>query len=142
MVTNPLDRQQNLMELLGQSTRHSIVQSVLGHPEHLASASEIDYFVKDKAKKTVDEQIDVLVDEGFLAIYEYPPNKSTRGFPWIFYGFTPSAVGVLGDFNYLKGVPLARAVHQKTVKPEKIKRHEEAPRPPLPPKVRTAFRLG
>jgi hypothetical protein len=141
MTTNPLDRQRELMNVLGQETRHSIIQTLLGHPHHLASVAEIDYMVADKATKTVDEQLDVLVDAGILAEYEYPPNESTRGLPWVFYGFTPSAVGVLGDFNYLKGVPFAHAVHRSTKKTEKIRRHEEAPRPPLPTPVREAFGL-
>lgn len=138
---NPLDRQRALMELLSQETRHSIIQTLLGHPELLASADELNHFIPSKSKKTVDEQLDVLVDAEILGIYEYPPNKNTRGLPWKFYGFTEYGVGVLGDFNYLKGVPMARAVHQQTRTPEKIARHETAPRPPLPEAVRTTFRL-
>ena len=138
---NPLERQRELMELLSQETRHSIIQALLGHSEILASAAEINHFIPSKSKKTVEEQLDVLVKAGILEIYEYPPNKEKRGLPWKFYGFTEYGVGILGDFNYLKGVPMARAVHQKTRKPEKIERHETAPRPPLPESVRTAFRL-
>lgn len=139
---NPLERQRELMELLSQETRHSIIQALLGHPELLASADEINHFIPSKSKKTVEEQLDVLVEADILGIYEFPPNKEKRGLPWKFYGFTEYGVGILGDFNYLKGVPMARAVHQKTRKPEKIERHETAPRPPLPESVRTAFRLG
>ncbi len=36
---------------------------------------------------------------------------------------------------------MARAVHQKTRKPEKIERHEMAPRPFLPDPVRATLRL-
>ncbi|WP_226483359.1 ArsR family transcriptional regulator [Natrinema amylolyticum] len=138
---NPLERQRELMELLSQETRHSIIQVLVGHPKILASAAEINHFVPSKSKKTVEEQLDVLVDAEILAIYEYPPNKEKRGLPWKFYGFTEYGAGVLGDFNYLKGVPMARAVHQQTRKPEKIERHEMAPRPPLPESIRATFRL-
>ncbi|ELY45786.1 helix-turn-helix domain-containing protein [Natronorubrum tibetense] len=138
---NPLERQRELMELLSQETRHSIIQVLLGHPEALASAGEINHFIPSKSKKTVEEQLGVLVEAGILEIYEYPPNKEKRGLPWKFYGFTEYSVGILVDFNYLEGVPMARAVHQKTRTPEKIERHETAPRPPLPESVRTAFRL-
>lgn len=138
---NPLERQRELMELLSQETRHSIIQTLLGHPDVLASADEINHFIPSKSKKTVEEQLEVLVGAEILAIYDYPPNKETRGFPWKFYGFTEHGTDILGDFNYLKGVPMARAVHQKTRKPEKIERHETAPRPPLPEPVRATFRL-
>lgn len=138
---NPLERQRELMELLSQETRHSIVQALLGHPKLLASADEINHFVPSKSKKTVEEQLDVLVDADVLAVYEYPPNGERRGLPWKFYGFTEFGADVLGDFNYLKGVPMARAVHRRTRTPERIERHEAAPRPPLPEPVRTTFRL-
>ena len=138
---NPLERQRELMALLSQETRHSIVQALLGHPKHLASAAEINHFVPSKSKKSVEEQLEVLVDAEILARYEYPPNEETRGLPWKFYGFTEYGAAVLGDFNYLEGVPMARAVHRKTRKPEKIERHEAAPRPPLPEPVRATFRL-
>ncbi len=138
---NPLERQRELMELLSQETRHSIIQALLGHPELLASADEINHFIPSKSKKTVEEQLEVLVDGDVLAVYEYPPNKKERGLPWKFYGFTEYGGDILGDFNYLKGVPMARAIHKKTRKPEKIERHETAPRPPLPEPVRVTFRL-
>jgi len=138
---NPLERQRELMELLSQETRHSIIQALLGHPEVLASADELNHFVPSKSKKTVEEQLEVLVGAEILAVYEYPPNQEKRGLPWKFYGFTEYGAEILGDFNYLKGVPMARAVHQKTRKPEKIERHETAPRPPLPDAVRATFRL-
>jgi hypothetical protein len=138
---NPLERQRELMELLSQETRHSIIQALLGHPEVLASADELNHFVPSKSKKTVEEQLEVLVGADILAVYEYPPNQEKRGLPWKFYGFTEYGAEILGDFNYLKGVPMARAVHQKTRKPEKIERHETAPRPPLPESVRATFRL-
>ena len=138
---NPLERQRELMELLSQETRHSIIQALLGHPEVLASTDELNHFIPSKSKKTVEEQLEVLVGADILGVYEYPPNKEKRGLPWKFYGFTEYGAGILGDFNYLKGVPMARAVHQKTRKPEKIERHETAPRPPLPEPVRATFRL-
>ncbi|MDF9744073.1 ArsR family transcriptional regulator [Natrinema salsiterrestre] len=138
---NPLERQRELMELLSQETRHSIVQALLGHPKLLASSAELNHFVPSKSKKTVEEQLEVLVDAGIFALYEYPPNEDRRGLPWKFYGLTEYGADVLGDFNYLEGVPMARAVHRKTRKPEQIERHEAAPRPPLPESVRATFRL-
>lgn len=139
---NPLERQRELMELLSQETRHSIIQTLLGHPELLASADEINHFIPNKSKKTVQEQLDVLVESGILNVYDHPPNKEKRGLPWKFYGLTEYGTGILGDFNYLKGVPMARAVHENTRKPEKIERHETAPRPALPEPVREPFQFN
>jgi hypothetical protein len=50
---------------------------------------------------------------------------------WTFYRPTKYGVKVVGDFNYLGGVPMAQAVITKTRTTEKITRHMEAPRPSL-----------
>jgi len=136
----PFEEQRQIYDLLSQETRHLIVQLILGHPEHLVSLDELAYMMS-KNKATIRDQLEVLVEAEILAIYDYPPNKETRGLPWKFYAFTEHGADILGDFNYLKGVPMARAVHQKTRKPEKIERHETAPRPLLPELVRATFRL-
>lgn len=140
--TNPLDRQRELMELLSQETRHQIIQTILGHPEHLPSADELDYIIADKTKKSITDQLDRLREEDILAEYTHEPNRSTRGLPWQFYGPTEYGSTVLGQFNYLRGVPIARAIIQKTRMTEKIERHMGAPRPELPPAVVEALRLG
>ncbi len=137
---SPFEEQRQIYDLLSQETRHLIVQLILGHPEHLPSLDELAYMMS-KNKATIRDQLEVLVEAEIIAIYDYPPNKETRGLPWKFYGFTEHGTDILGDFNYLKGVPMARAVHQKTRKPEKIERHETAPRPPLPQPVRATFRF-
>lgn len=59
----------------------------------------------------------------------------------MFYGPTEYGIKVLGEFNYLRGVPVARAGVKKTRTTKKIDRHMEAPRPSLPATVSEAFRL-
>ncbi|WP_206536602.1 hypothetical protein [Halorubrum lacusprofundi] len=95
---------------------------------------------QNKSRKTVQEQLEVLVEAEIVESTTIR-RTGTRGLPWKFYGFTERGADILGKFNYLKGVPIARAAHQKTRKPEKIERHETAPRPPLPEPVRVTFRI-
>ena len=140
-ATNPLDQQRELMDLLSQETRHQIIQVILGHPSHLPSADELDYIIADKTKKSITDQLDRLREAGIIEEYTYESNRSTRGLPWKFYGPTEYGIEVLGEFNYLRGVPMARAVIEKTRTTEKIDRHMEAPRPSLPATVREALRL-
>jgi hypothetical protein len=128
-------------EFLSHETRHNIVQTVLGHPTVLASAEEIDYYVADTSRECITEQLERLVEENILTIYEYPLNRDTEGLPWRFYSVSEDALAVLDECNYLKGVPLSRAIHLKTRKSEEIERHETAPRPALADAVRAAFRL-
>lgn len=138
---NPLDQQRELMDLLSQETRHQIIQAILGHPAHLPSADELNYFSADKTKKSIIDQLDHLQEEGIIDEYTYESNRSTRGLPWKFYGLTKYGIEILGQFNYLRGVPVARAIIQQTRTTEKIQRHMDAPRTSLPAAVRNALRL-
>lgn len=139
--TNPLDQQRELMGLLSQETRHQIIQVILGHPAHLPSADELNYIITDKTKKSITDQLDRLQEAGIIKEYTHESNRSTRGLPWKFYGPTEYGIKILGEFNYLRGVPVARAVIKKTRTTEKIERHRAAPRPSLPAMVNEALRV-
>lgn len=137
--TNPLDRQQELIDLLSQETRHQIIQIIMGHPAHLPSADELNYIITDKTKKGITDQLDRLREAGIIGEYTFESNRFTRGLPWKFYGPTEYGVEVLCQFNFLRGVPMAQAVLKSTRVTEKIQRHRDAPRPSLPPAVREAL---
>ena len=68
-----------------------------------------------------------------------PENMDARGLPSKFYGFTESGVRVLDQYNYLNGLPVARALYELTKKTEQVERHEGAPRPSLPGVVQNAL---
>lgn len=140
-VPNPLTKQRELMDLLSQETRHLIIQTILGHPEHLPSADELDYIIANKTKKSITDQLDRLQEAGIIAEYSHEPNRSKRGLPWKFYGLTEHGVEVLGQFNYLQGVPMMRAVIKKTRTTDRVERHMSAPRPSLPTAVAEALRI-
>ena len=131
----PFEEQRRIFELLSQETRHLIIQYVLGHPEHLASLDELDYMIP-KSKAAISDQLDNLVEAGILGLYRYEPSEDKRDLPSKFYGLTEQGVEVLHEYNYLRGVPVARALYKNTRKSEKIERHENAPRPKLPKNVR------
>lgn len=136
---NPLDRQREMMAVLSQETRHDVIQALLGHPHHLASEDELDYLVYDKSKGAVQDAIDTLVEADILGLYEHPPNENKRDYPYKFFGFTEYGIEVLTRFNYLKGVPFARALHEKTRMSPQVERHQNAPRPALPESVAEAL---
>jgi hypothetical protein len=112
---------------------------LLGHPHHLASEDELDYLVHDKSKGAVQDAVDRLIEAEIVALYEHPPNADKRNLPHKFYGPTEYGIEILDRFNYLKGVPLARALHEQTRKSAKVERHESAPRPGLPDTVTDAL---
>ncbi|XGI84226.1 ArsR family transcriptional regulator [Halorutilales archaeon Cl-col2-1] len=137
---DPLEEQRQLFDLLSQETRHQVVRYILGHPKHLMSLDELDYMIP-KSKGAIDDQLDNLIEEGILDLYEYPPNKDKRDLPSRFYGFTERGIQVLRDYQYLNNVPVLRAVYDNTKKSEKLERHQDAPRPELPETVEQGLSL-
>lgn len=134
----PFEEQRQIYDLLSQETRHLIVQYVLGHPEHLVSLAELDYMIP-KSKGAIGDQLKNLVDADVLAVYRCEQNEGKRDLPTKFYGFTEHGVEILHEYNYLRGVPVARALYDATEKTAKVRRHENAPRPELPAAVSQAL---
>jgi predicted transcriptional regulator len=130
--------QQRIRELLSQETRHLIVQLILGHPAHLTSLAELDYMIP-KNEAAILDQLETLQAAGILDVYVHDPNASTRDLPSKFWGPTERGVEILYEHNFLRGVPVARAVYEETEKSERVRRHEGAPRPTLPDAVREAL---
>lgn len=134
----PFEEQRRIYDLLSQETRHLIVQYLLGHPKHLMSLDELDYMIP-KSKGAIGDQLENLVDADVLSVYQYDQNEGKRDLPAKFYGFTKHGVEILYEYNYLRGVPIARALYDNTEKTAKVQRHENAPRPELPVEVSQAL---
>jgi hypothetical protein len=135
---DPFSEQREMRELLSQETRHLVVQCILGHPRHLASLAELTYMIQ-KNEGAILDQLETLREAGLLDVYVHEPNASTRDLPSRFWGPTERGVEVLYEHNFLRGVPIARAVYEETRKSEKVERHETAPRPALPDAVSDAL---
>ena len=135
---DPFTEQQRMRELLSQETRHLIVQLILGHPAHLVSLAEFDYMIP-KNEAAILDQLETLREAGILDFYVHEPNASTRNLPSKFWGPTERGVEILYEHNFLRGVPIARAVYEETRKSERVRRHEGAPRPDLPEAVTEAL---
>jgi DNA-binding HxlR family transcriptional regulator len=136
----PFEEQRAIYELLSQETRHLVLQYILAHPEHLLSLDELDYLIP-KNKAAIRDQVQRLREEGVVERYEYPPNEDSRDLPSQFYGLTEYGVAVLDEYNYLRGLPVARALYDNTRLSTKAERHRDAPRPPLPETVDQALRI-
>ncbi len=135
---DPFAEQQRMRELLSQETRHLVLQLILGHPAHLTSLAELDYMIP-KNEAAILDQLETLREAGILAVYEHEPNASTRDLPSKFWGPTEHGVEILYEHNFLRGVPISRAVYEETQKSERVQRHEDAPRPALPKAVTDAL---
>jgi len=134
----PYETQRTVQRYLSQETRHNILQVILGHPEHLVSVTECDYYIP-KSRSTISEQLEDLASHEILTQYHHEPNAEIRDIPADFWGLTAFGVNLLAEYNYLRGLPIMRAAHDATHKTETVQRHEDAPRPTLPASVSEAL---
>lgn len=136
--TAPYETQRTVQRYLSQETRHNILQVLLGHPKHLVSVTEFDYYIS-KSRSTIHEQVVDLGNHELLTQYRHEPNADVRDIPAGFWGLTEFGVSLLQEYNYLRGLPIMRVAHDATHKTETVQRHEDAPRPDLPEAVREAL---
>lgn len=134
----PFEKQRRVHEYLSQETRHHIVQSILGHPEHLLSLDEFAYLVP-KNRSSINDQLQDMRRKGITEKYVHEPNRSTRGIPAEFWGLTEYGVTLLYEYKYLRGVPVLRALQDHVHLNEQMQRHRSAARPPLPEAVDEAL---
>jgi len=127
----PYEAQRTVQRYLSQETRHNILQVILGHPAHLVSVSEFDYYIQ-KSRSTISEQLGDLENHKIVAQYSHEPNSESRDIPADFWSLTAFGIDLIEEYNYLRGLPIMRAVHDATHKTKTVQRHENAPRPPLP----------
>lgn len=134
----PYETERTVQRYLSQETRHNVLQVLLGHPSHLASTTEIAYYVP-RSRSAVSDQLADLADHEILTQYHHESNEDARDVPADFWGLTVFGVSLLAEYNYLRGLPVLRAVHDATHKTETVERHEECPRPVLPSAVEEAL---
>jgi hypothetical protein len=134
----PYETQRTVQRYLSQETRHNILQVILGHPTHLVSVTEFDYYIP-KSRSTIREQLENLATHEIITQYHHEPNAEVRDMPADFWGLTEFGFNLLEEYNYLRGLPIMRAAHDATHKTETVNRHEDAPRPDLPEVVREAL---
>jgi len=132
------ETQQTVQQYLSQETRHNILQVILGHPHHLVSVTEFDYYIP-KSRSTISEQLADLADHKILTQYSHQPNAEVRDLPTDFWGFTEFGLRLIAEYNYLRGLPIMRAAHDATDKTEKVQRHEGSPRPTLPASIQSVL---
>lgn len=134
----PFEKQRRAHRFLTQETRYHVVQAVLGHPEHLVTLDELEYLVP-KNRSTIREHLDRLAEKRLLDKYVYDGDDAGQHDPREFWGFTEYGVGLLDEYDYLRYVPVLRALQDNLYVTAKIERHRDAPRPDLPAGVVDAF---
>jgi len=134
----PFEKQRRAHRFITQETRYHIIQALLGHPHHLITLDELDYLIQ-KNRSTIREHLDRLAEKGIVTKQSYDGDDSGQGIPRDFWRFTTYGIALLDEYNYLRYVPVLRALQDNLYLTEKIERHRNAPRPALPDDIATAF---
>lgn len=134
----PLEKQQRAHRFISQETRYHIIQAILGHPDHLVTLNEFKYLIP-KNRSTIRDHLDRLAEKNIVVKQSYDGDDGGQGIPRDFWGFTAYGITLLDEYNYLRYVPVLRAVQDNLYLTEKIERHRNAPRPSLPEDVANAF---
>ena len=85
------------------------------------------------------DQFVILSNQNLITVYVAEENENKQGQPSNFNGVTERGIEVLNESKHLRGVPALRAVHDNTIKSERLQRHEAAPRPELSSMVANAL---
>ena len=125
----PFAGEEETYHFLTQETRYLILQYVLAHPENLPSLDELDHAIP-KGKSTIHEHLGKLRERDVVDSYEVSAADRTRDLPSTFYGLTEYGIYLLEEFDLLQGKPALQAMYANMEKPERIRRYENAPRPP------------
>lgn len=134
----PFEKQRRVHRFLTQETRYHIIQTILGHPRHLVTLDELEYLVP-KNRSTIREHLDRLAEKRLITNYSYDGEDADASAPTEFWGLTEYGVTLIDEYDYLRYVPVLRALQDSLYVTEKIERHRNASRPPLPNTVASAF---
>jgi hypothetical protein len=136
--TLPFEKQRRAHRFITQETRYHIIQAILGHPDHLVSLDELEYLVP-KNRSTIRDHLDRLSEKHIVVKQSYDGDDGGQAIPRDFWRFTTYGITLLDEYNYLRYVPVLRALQDNLYLTEKIERHRNAPRPTLPDGVANAF---
>ena len=134
----PFEKQRRAHRFITQETRYYIIQAILGHPDHLVTLDELEYLVP-KNRSTILEHLDRLAEKELVTKQVYEGDDTEQNDPREFWRFTSYGITLLDEYDYLRYVPVLRALQDNLYLTEKIERHRNAPRPALPDDVANAF---
>lgn len=123
------DTDRELLHLVTQKTRFTLLQNVVAHPEGMPSLRELDYVNPGKSKSTIRNHLAELIDHGVCETVQLPREQRSRDLPWKFFRLTDDGRRFLEDHGLLAADETLREMHSLLEKTDTIERYERAPRP-------------
>lgn len=119
-----------LIHFVTQQTRFALINNILQHSDQLPSMHEIEELNPSVSNATVYKHIQKLIDTGIVKEVVLDDGQRRQGYPWKFYGLTEEGREFLEDHNLLAAEETLQQIYETiSDKPEKMVKHENAPRP-------------
>ncbi len=118
-----------LLDLVTQKTRFTLIQNIVAHPKGMPSLQELDYVNPSKSKSTIRNHLEELLNHGVVETVELPEDQRSRDLPWKFYRLTDGGRKFLENHGLLKEDGTLQEMHSMLEKTDKIEKFENAPRP-------------
>jgi DNA-binding MarR family transcriptional regulator len=119
-----------LVHLITQQTRFSLLSDILAHPQQLPSMYELEELNPSVSDATVYKHIQKLIDAGIVDEVALDDDQRRQGYPWKFYGLTDEGRAFLEEHNLLAAEETLQQIYDTiSEKPEKMIKYENAPRP-------------
>jgi len=119
-----------LVHFVTQQTRFALINNILQHPKQLPSMYELEELNPSVSEATVYKHIQKLIDAGIVKEVALDDDQRRQGYPWKFYGLTEEGREFVNTHNLLAAEETLEQIYETiSDKPEKIVRHESAPRP-------------
>lgn len=126
---NTAESEREILHVITQETRFTLLQNVLGHPEQLPSFKELAMVNPNKSESTIHTHLKTLRDHGVVEAVELPKGERTRDLPSTFYGLTDDGRAFLERHDVLRAEDTFQTIYEQIDKPEKLLKYENAPRP-------------
>ena len=124
-----VDENRELLNLVTQETRFTLIQNVVAHPEGMPSLKELVYANPSKSKSTIRNHLEKLINAGVVETVTLPDKQRKRDLPYRFYRLTDSAQEVLKAHDLLRAEDTLKRMHSMLEKTPEIERYVNAPRP-------------
>jgi DNA-binding transcriptional ArsR family regulator len=119
------------LRLVAQETRGNLIQDILGHPRVSPTFDELVYVNPSKGRTTIREHLGDLEEAGIIDVLRLDEEEQEPRMPYTFYSISEDGYRFLNEHNlFVDELDEIRSDYERVSKPDRIKKWENAPRPP------------
>lgn len=118
-----------LLNLVTQKTRFTLIQNIMAHPKEMPSLKELNYANPSKSKSTIRNHLQKLINAGIVQAVELPKEHRQRDLPYRFFQLSELGRDFLETHDLVQAEETLKEMHSMLEKTPQIQKYIEAPRP-------------